>query len=75
MTHEPIRGLPPGMIPVMGRPPPPSKAELDEAATVRGLQLRTNSVAYAVQSLDGRDVTTEELLARAKAIAAYIEVD
>ena len=51
----------------------PTKEQLEEQAVVRGLQLRTNAVAYAVSSFGGGEVTTDEILVRARTIAAYID--
>lgn len=53
-------------------PQPPSQAEMDEVHTVRDLQVRTNAVVYALQSIGGEMVSAEEVVIRASVIRDWI---
>ena len=51
----------------------PSQAQLDEIATVRGLQVRTEAVKLAIALVQGTAYAGGDVLDEAKAIAAFIE--
>ena len=53
-------------------PRPPNAAEIEEAKTVRALQVRTNAVQFAIAALDHQAVRDVELVELAATIEAYL---
>lgn len=59
-------------VPMMIQSSDAMKAQLEEAAIVRGVQIRTNAIQFALQSINGTTFDFDELMDRSRQLEAFM---